>query len=276
MGEVYSARDTKLQRDVALKVLQSSLAKDEQYMARFEREARVLASLNHPNIAAIYGLEESGDVRALVMELVEGETLADRIRRGPIPLTEALELARQMAEALEYSHEKGIVHRDLKPLNVKITLGGAVKVLDFGLAKVAERGATSGGLENSPTVTLEATRASQIMGTEQARGQAGDQRADMWSFGAVLSEMLTGKQVFTRETMSDTLVALLALHGSGSARRRRPRSKFEWNGSPTRLGTKNLPRYLRTGKPWHSSARRRKAADLDSPAGRRDAAAAHA
>ncbi len=225
MGEVYRARDTKLGRDVALKVLASALAGDAQYMARFEREARVLASLNHPNVGAIYGLEESGAARALVMELVEGETLADRIGRGPIPLEEALELARQMAAALEYAHEKGIVHRDLKPQNVKITIDGAVKVLDFGLAKVAEPTGPVGGLDDSPTLTLEATRAGQIMGTaaymapEQARGAAVDKRADIWAFGAVLLEMLTGKRLFSGETTSDILAAVL-------------RGDIDWSGLP--------------------------------------------
>ena len=225
MGEVYRARDTKLGRDVALKVLASALARDALYMARFEREARVLASLNHPNVGAIYGLEESGDVQALVMELVEGETLADRIGRGPIPLEEALELARQMAVALEYAHEKGIVHRDLKPQNVKITIDGVVKVLDFGLAKIAEPTAPSGSPDDSPTLTLEATRAGQIMGTaaymapEQARGATVDKRVDIWAFGAVLSEMLTGKRVFSGETTSDILAAVLT-------------GDIDWSGLP--------------------------------------------
>ena len=152
MGEVYRARDSKLNREVALKVLPEAFAKDAERMARFQREAQVLASLNHPNIAAIHGLEESSGVRALVMELVEGPTLADRIAQGPVPLDEALPIARQMAEALEYAHEKAVIHRDLKPANVKITPEGTVKVLDFGLAKALEGGTASSDPENSPTL----------------------------------------------------------------------------------------------------------------------------
>ncbi|MCP5112129.1 MAG: serine/threonine protein kinase, partial [bacterium] len=189
MGVVYRARDTKLGRDVAVKVLPEEFARDQQRMARFEREAHVLASLNHPHIASIYGLEEGDGVRGLVMELVEGPTLADRIGEGPIPIEEALPLARQMAEALEYAHDKGIVHRDLKPANVKLTEDGQVKVLDFGLAKAAEETAPAGSPETSPTLTAAATRAGVILGTagymspEQARGKPADKRADIWAFG---------------------------------------------------------------------------------------------
>src|ERR1051325_8512865 len=213
MGEVYRARDPRLNRDVAIKTLPANLATDTGRMARFEREAQVLAALNHPNIAAIYGLESG----ALVMELVEGATLAERIAAGPIPLEEALALAHQIADALEAAHEKNIVHRDLKPANVKITPDGRVKVLDFGLAKAfeSEGAGSSRDLTNSPTLTLEATRAGFILGTagymspEQARGKAVDKRADIWSFGVVLLEMLPGKSTFEGETVSDTLAAVL-------------------------------------------------------------------
>jgi len=202
MGEVYRARDTKLNRDVALKVLPEVFARDAERMARFRREAQVLASLNHPNIATIYGLEESNGNCALVMELVEGPTLADRIRQGAIPLDEALPIARQIAEALEAAHEKGIVHRDLKLANIKIKPDGAVKVLDFGLAKMAEAAATASNPDESPTVPMGATLVGQILGTaaymapEQARGKTVDKRADIWSFGVVLYEMLSGRRLF--------------------------------------------------------------------------------
>ena len=215
MGDVWRARDSRLNRDVALKTLPPALADDSSRMARLQREAQVLGSLSHPNIAPIFGLEEAGGVRALVMELVEGPTLAERIAAGPIPLDEALALARQIADALEAAHEKGIVHRDLKPANIKLTADSQVKVLDFGLAKVFESEAASGNPTNSPTLTLEATRAGVIMGTagymspEQARGKPVDKRADIWAFGVVLFEMLTGKTTFEGETVSDTLAAVL-------------------------------------------------------------------
>ena len=215
MGEVYRATDTKLRRDVALKVLPESVASDPQRMARFEREAQFLAALNHPNVAAIYGLEDSGSTRALVMELVEGPTLADRIAQGPIPLDEAFPIARQIAEALEYAHERGIIHRDLKPANVKVKPDASVKVLDFGLAKALGDDPTSSDISNSPTLTAAATKAGFILGTaaymspEQARGKAVDRRSDIWSFGAVLFEMLTGKLVFHGETVSDTLASVI-------------------------------------------------------------------
>ncbi len=189
MAEVYRATDTKLRRDVALKVLPGDFASDGQRMARFEREAQLLAALNHPLLAAIYGLEESGGARALVMELVEGPTLAERILQGPIPVDEALRLARQVAEALEYAHERGIVHRDLKPANLKVRPDGAVKVLDFGIAKALEDGPATADISSSPTLTAAATRAGVILGTaaymspEQARGKTVDRRTDIWSFG---------------------------------------------------------------------------------------------
>lgn len=215
MGEVYRARDNKLGRGVAIKVLPESFAHDAERMARFEREAQVLASLNHPHIATIHGLEESNGVRALVMELVEGPTLAERIGGRPIPLDEALPIARQIAEGLEYAHERGIIHRDLKPANVKLTADGKVKILDFGLAKALETPAPHGNPSISPTLTLEGTRAGVILGTaaymapEQARGAVVDKRADIWAFGVVFYEMLTGKQPFAGPTVSDTLAAVL-------------------------------------------------------------------
>ena len=200
MGQVYQATDTNLDRQVAIKVLPDAFASDADRLARFEREAKVLASLNHPNIGAIYGLEKSGDIRALVLELVEGPTLADRIAQGPIPLDEALPIAKQIAEALEAAHEQGVIHRDLKPANIKVKAGGTVKVLDFGLAKALDT-TPEGDPSQSPTLTAAATQMDVIMGTaaymspEQARGKTVDKRADIWSFGVVLLEMLTGRKV---------------------------------------------------------------------------------
>jgi len=216
MGEVYRARDTKLGRDVAVKVLPSELADNPETLSRFKREAQLLASLNHPNIATIYGIEESGGIRALVMELVEGEDLSALIARGPLPLGEALPIAGQIADALEAAHEQGIVHRDLKPANIKVRGDGTVKVLDFGLAKAMETlGPSSPDLANSPTLTAGATQLGVILGTaaymspEQARGKVVDKRADIWAFGCVLFEMLAGKRAFEGETVSDTLAAVL-------------------------------------------------------------------
>ncbi|HEY7573604.1 MAG TPA: serine/threonine-protein kinase, partial [Thermoanaerobaculia bacterium] len=199
MGEVYRARDERLRRDVAIKVLPEAVARDPERLARFQREAQLLAALNHPHIAGIYGLDDASGVQALVLELVEGETLAERLARGPMPVDEALAVARQIGEALEAAHEKGIVHRDLKPANVKITPGGAVKVLDFGLAKALAVDATAPDVTHSPTITAAATQAGVVIGTaaymspEQARGKTVDKRSDIWSFGVVLYEMLTGK-----------------------------------------------------------------------------------
>ena len=215
MGEVYRARDSRLGRDVAVKVLLTEMARNTELMARFEREAQVLASLNHTNIATIYGLEEAGATRALVMELVEGPTLADRIAQGPIPVAEALAIAKQIAEALEYAHERGIIHRDLKPANVKVTAEGRIKVLDFGLAKALESEGPAGNTSNSPTLTVAATRAGVILGTaaymppEQAKGKTADRRADVWAFGCVFYEMLTGRQAFEGETTTDVLAAVV-------------------------------------------------------------------
>jgi serine/threonine protein kinase/Tol biopolymer transport system component len=214
MGEVYRARDTKLQRDVALKVLPERFALDPDRVARFTREAQLLATLNHPNIAAIYGLDETSGAQALVMELVDGPTLADRIARGPMPLAEALAIARQMAEAVEAAHEKGIIHRDLKPANIKIAGNGVVKVLDFGLAKVWD-GAAQSDLSGSSKRTATHLGGRTILGTpaymspEQARGASLDRRTDIWSFGCVLFEMLTGRAPFAGDTISDTLAAIL-------------------------------------------------------------------
>jgi len=216
MGEVYRATDTKLHRDVAIKVLPSDVAADPDRLARFEREAQVLASLNHPNIAHIHGVDESAGVPALIMELVEGPTLADRIARGPIPLDEALPIAKQIAEALEAAHEQGIIHRDLKPANIKLRPDGTVKVLDFGLAKAFDPTTTSGGLATlSPTLSIHATQAGIVLGTaaymapEQVRGTAVDKRADIWAFGVVLFEMLVGRRLFEGVTISDTLASVL-------------------------------------------------------------------
>ncbi|HET9387588.1 MAG TPA: protein kinase [Gemmatimonadales bacterium] len=217
MGEVYRATDTKLGREVAIKVLPESVARDPDRLARFDREARALAALNHPNIAHIYGLEESDGVKALVMELVEGPTLADRIAGQPIPVDEALPIVRQIADALEAAHEQGIIHRDLKPSNVKVRPDGAVKVLDFGLAKAIEpTSPTSPGQSMSPTITTPAmTQAGMILGTaaymspEQARGKPVDKRADIWAFGCVLFEMLSGRRAFDAASVTETLAAVL-------------------------------------------------------------------
>ena len=218
MGEVYRARDTTLNRDVAIKVLPDLFASDAERLARFTREAQTLASLNHPNIAHIHGLEESNGVRALVMELVEGEDLSQRIARGPISIDEALPIAKQIAEALEAAHEQGIIHRDLKPANIKIRPDGAVKVLDFGLAKAMEPTTTGQpSLSQSPTITSPAlmTGGGMILGTaaymspEQAKGRPVDKRADVWAFGTVLFEMLVGRRAFEGEDVSDTLANVL-------------------------------------------------------------------
>jgi len=217
MGEVYRARDTRLKRDVALKILPESFARDPERLARFQREAEVLATLNHPNIAAIHGLEEADGVKALVMELVEGPTLGDRIAQGPIPVDEALPIAKQIADALEAAHEQGIIHRDLKPANIKVRPDGTVKVLDFGLAKALDPMAgVSPGATASPTITSPAmTQVGVILGTaaymspEQARGKPVDKRADTWAFGVVLFEMLAGRRPFEGDEISDTLASIL-------------------------------------------------------------------
>jgi serine/threonine-protein kinase len=226
MGAVYRGEDTRLGREVAIKVLPAAFTADPERLARFEREARVLASLNHPNIAAIHDLETEGDTQFLVMELAEGETLQQRIARGPIPVEQAARIALQIAEALEAAHDKGIVHRDLKPANISLATregsgsgpGGSVKVLDFGLAKALEGEAAGGAIDltQSPTLTQQMTRAGVLLGTaaymspEQARGQTADRRADIWAFGVVLMEMLSGRGIFSGDTVSDTLAGVLA------------------------------------------------------------------
>jgi serine/threonine-protein kinase len=215
MGEVYLAEDTKLGRDVAIKVLPMELSGNEQRLARLEREAKLLATLNHPNVATLHGFEQEDDIHFLVMERVEGEDLAERLTHGPIPLEEASRLAIQIAEGLEAAHQSGVVHRDLKPANIKVTQEGRVKVLDFGLAKVIGSEVASVDLTQSPTLTAGPTGAGALLGTapymspEQARGQEVDRQADIWSFGCVLYEMLTGKRPFQGETPPDILVAVL-------------------------------------------------------------------
>ena len=221
MGEVYRGKDTALNRDVAIKVLLPAVAADQERLARFNREAQVLASLNHPNIAQIHGVEQSDAGPLLVLEYVGGPTLADRIAAGPIPIDEALAIARQIADALEAAHERGIIHRDLKPANVKVSDDGAVKVLDFGLAKAIDQGSGigdqgSGERANSPTITTPAmTQAGLILGTaaymspEQAKGRVVDKRSDVWAFGCVLYEMLSGKRAFDGEDVTDTIAAVV-------------------------------------------------------------------
>jgi serine/threonine protein kinase/Tol biopolymer transport system component len=215
MGEVFRARDTKLNRDVAIKVLPDSFANDAERLARFTREAQTLAALNHPNIAHIHGLEETSGVSALVMELVEGEDLSQRIARGPIPIDETLQIARQIAEALEAAHEQGIIHRDLKPANIKVRSDGTVKVLDFGLAKAMDGSPAASNLTHSPTLSMMATQAGVILGTaaymspEQAKGSPADRRSDVFAFGSVMYEMLTGRQPFKGDTAPDVLASVL-------------------------------------------------------------------
>jgi len=215
MGEVYRAEDTNLSREVAIKVLPEQFTKDPQRLARFEREAKLLASLNHPNIAAIYGFEEADDVRFLAMELVPGETLQERVAKGPLPVEEALEVCRQIAEGVEAAHEKGVIHRDLKPANVKVTPEGKVKILDFGLAKAFEDEIPAADISQSPTLTEEMTRAGVILGTaaymspEQAKGKPVDKRTDIFAFGSVLYELLTGKRAFEGETVTETIAKVL-------------------------------------------------------------------
>src|SRR5262245_13410852 len=215
MGEVYRARDTRLGRDVAIKVLPEALAKDPARVARFRREARLLASVNHPLIAAIYGVEDLGDVPCIVMELVPGETLAERLAHGALPLEESLAIGRQVAEGLEAAHEAGLVHRDLKPANIKVTPQGKLKILDFGLAKVLETPSSSEELSSFPTQVADETRPGVVLGTlefmspEQARGKPVDKRTDIWAFGCILFEMLSGTRPFAGETPSDVIAAVL-------------------------------------------------------------------
>ena len=254
MGEVYRATDPNLGRQVAIKVLPDAIAQDPERVARFEREARTLATLNHPNIAIVHGFEKGDGVRALVMELVEGPTLADRIAHGPIPLDEALPIAKQIAEALEAAHEQGIIHRDLKPANVKVRADGVVKVLDFGLAKALEPvSAGSTDATTSPTITSPAmmTRIGVILGTaaymspEQAKGRAADKRSDVWAFGCVLFEMVTGRRAFEGEDISDTLAAVL-------------RGEPEWTALPANVS----PALVALLRGCLDKDRRRRVADL--------------
>jgi serine/threonine protein kinase len=218
MGEVYRATDTNLKRSVAIKVLPSSVAFDAERLARFQREAEVVAALNHPNIAAIYGFEKASGLTALVLELVEGPTLADRIAQGPIPIDEVLPIATQIAAAIAAAHGQNIVHRDLKPSNIKVRPDGTVKVLDFGLAKAMEStiAAATSSLSMSPTITTPAmTQAGMILGTaaymspEQAKGRAVDRRSDVWAFGCIVYEMLTGRRAFEGEDVTDTIAAVV-------------------------------------------------------------------
>src|SRR5262249_7171155 len=217
MGEVFRARDSRLGRDVAVKMLPPAFAQDPERLARFEREARLLASLSHPNVAVVYGLEEVQGARYLVLEYIEGEALASRLARGPLRLDEALEVARQIAAGVEAAHDSDVVHRDLKPGNVMLKPDGSVKVLDFGLARsgAADRPGSERHLSASPTMTYAATEAGIILGTaaymspEQARGKAVDKRTDIWSFGCVLYECLTGRQAFAGETVSDIVARIL-------------------------------------------------------------------
>ena len=215
MGEVFRAEDTSLKREVAIKVLPEQFTKDPQRLARFEREAQLLASLNHPNIAAIHSFEHADEVHFLVLELVPGDTLAERVGKGAVPVEEALEVCRQIADGVEAAHEKGVIHRDLKPANVKVTPEGKVKILDFGLAKAFEEELPVSDISQSPTLTEEMTRAGVILGTaaymspEQARGKPVDKRADVWAFGYVLYELLTAQRAFGGETVTDTLAKIL-------------------------------------------------------------------
>jgi len=217
MGEVYLARDTKLDREVAIKVLPEILTRDAERIARFEREAKLLASLSHPNIAAVYGFDECNGTRFLVLEYVEGQTLSERLKAGPMPVEEALRVGKQMSEAIEAAHERGVIHRDLKPANVMITPEGKLKVLDFGLAKAMVPVNERSGLDiaNSPTITADFTRVGTILGTaaymspEQARGKPLDKRTDIWSFGCVLYECLGGRRPFEGETATDMIAKIL-------------------------------------------------------------------
>jgi eukaryotic-like serine/threonine-protein kinase len=220
MGEVYRARDTRLDRDVAIKALPLQFASDPERLARFEREAKVLALLNHPNIGALYGLEEVAGAKYLVLECIAGESLADRLKNGALPVHDALAIARQICDALDAAHEKGIIHRDLKPANIMLTRDGQAKVLDFGLARITENDATI-DQANSPTVTPFGTQLGLILGTagymspEQAKGRPADQRSDIWAFGCVLFEMLTGTRAFPGDEFAETFLAVIKCTSSG-------------------------------------------------------------
>jgi eukaryotic-like serine/threonine-protein kinase len=254
MGDVYQATDTKLGRSVAIKFLSEGFSHDDDRLARFEREARVLATLNNPHIAGIYGLEESGESKFLVMELVNGETLAERIKRGPIPIDESLRIAKDICQALEAAHEKGIIHRDLKPANVKITPDGTVKVLDFGLAKTYEAETSKANVSQSPTLSMAATNAGMILGTaaymspEQAKGRHLDARTDIFSFGVVLYEMLTGRPAFDGDDVQDILGAVL-------------RTEPDWSHLPAELSPA-IRRLLRLCLEKNAKNRRSHATDV--------------
>jgi serine/threonine-protein kinase len=263
MGDVYRATDSKLGRDVAIKVLSGAFADAPERLARFEREARLLAALNHPNIATLHGFEKDGDTHFLVMELVSGSTLAERIASGAIPLREAIPLFRQIADALEAAHEKGVIHRDLKPANIKVTLDGQVKVLDFGLAKAFLDGPSGSDLSQSPTFARGGTETGVILGTaaymspEQARGKAVDGRTDIWGFGCVLYEALTARKLFEGETVSDTIAKILTQEPEFSVLpKRTPRSiRICWSVASRRMS----PGVCAISIPfrWRSNRRRR-------------------
>ncbi len=262
MGEVYRARDSKLGRSVAIKVLPADVTRDPEKLDRFHREAKVLASLNHPNIASIYGFEDS-DKPGLVMELVEGPTLADRILASPVPIEDALNIAKQVCDALEFAHEHGIVHRDVKPANIKVAADGTVKLLDFGLAKALENVGANTDISSSPTFTHLGTQVGMILGTaafmspEQAKGRTIDQRSDIWAFGCVLFEMRTGKVVFSGETVTDTLAEIV-------------KSEPNWRGyrrlAKGGLRSKKWCRARRAGSP---QTRRRQSARFCNDASRK-------
>ena len=265
MGEVYRARDGKLGRDVAIKVLPEELARDTERLARFKREAKVLASLNHPNIASIYGLEQFESTHYLVLELVPGETLAERIAPRPIAVDEAFDIATKIAEALEAAHEQGIVHRDLKPANIMLTPDGIVKVLDFGLAKAFVEDTPDADGSTSPTITRDATRVGVILGTaaymspEQAKGKRVDKRTDIFAFGAVLYEMLTGKKAFPGEDVSETLAAVI-------------KSEPDWNALPASTSPR-FREFLRRCLEKDPKTRRRDIGDVRVELERHDAEA---
>jgi eukaryotic-like serine/threonine-protein kinase len=278
MGEVYRAYDTRLDREVALKILPDAVARDTDHLHRFEREARLLAALRHPNIATLYALEQLDGRHVLVMELVSGEDLRTRLRRGAIPLDEALPMATQIAAALEAAHERGIIHRDLKPANIKIDASGAVRVLDFGLAKALVSPGEGAGDDAtvSPTLTNPETQRGVILGTaaymapEQAKGRMVDRRADIWSFGVVLLEMLTGQRTFKGDDVSDTLAAVLRQqidYGFCRARRRRRSGTSSGSASsatratgcttsPTRASCSRSLRRAAVSRPRSRSSRR--------------------
>jgi tRNA A-37 threonylcarbamoyl transferase component Bud32 len=270
MGVVFRARDSKLQRDVALKLLPDDFAEDPDRLMRFQREAQVLASLNHHNIAQIYGLEESNRKQCIVMELVEGETLSERLKLGPQPVRESLVIVHQIAEALEAAHEKGIIHRDLKPANIKLTPDGKVKVLDFGLAKAFDADASDPDISNSPTL-MNVSAAGMIIGTasymspEQARGKPVDRRTDIWALGCILYELLTGRRAFAGETVTDTAAAIL-------------KNTPDWNALPAEASSRIrhvLERCLQkdpSQRVQHAGDLRLEIQELLSPAGRDDAA----